>query len=294
MGTVATVQIVGHRTGDGDPAEATERAFGWFHRVEQCCNRFDETSEARRLVCSSGVATKVSPILFELVQFALALAQETDGAFDPTVGRRMEQRGFNRDYRTGVAVSSGTDEADKVTYRDVEIDAETRTITLRQPLVLDLGAVAKGLAIDMAARELEPFEHFAVDAGGDLYLGGRNEHEEPWGVGIRHPREDGMLLDVLRVSNGAVCTSGDYERQSDRPGVGHHIMDPRTGGSAERAISATVLAPTAMLADGLATAAFVLGPIEGLQLLERHGLDGLIVSQRMERHRTAGYSPVVM
>lgn len=290
MGTVATVQIVGHRSGDADPVEATERAFAWFHRVEQCCSRFDETSEARQLSRSSGVATRVSPMLFEAVQFALALAEDTDGAFDPTVGHRMEQRGFHRHYRTGEAVSSGIGGVHPVTYRDIELDAAAQTITLRQPLVLDLGAVAKGLAIDMAVRELEPFEHFAVDAGGDLYLGGRNEVDEPWSVGIRHPREDGMLLDVLTVSDAAVCTSGDYERRSDLPGVGHHLMDPRTGVSADRAISATVLASTAMLADGLATAAFVLGPIEGLQLLERHGLDGLIVSQSMERHRTAGYA----
>lgn len=290
MGTVATVQIVGRGAEENQLDDATERAFTWLHRVEQCCNRFDETSEARQLSRSTGVATPVSPMLFEAVQFALALAEDTGGAFDPTIGRLMERRGFNRDYRTGMAISSDVDAAPAVTYRDVVLDAEARTIALRRPLVLDLGAVAKGLAIDMAARELAPFEHFAVDAGGDLYLGGRNEDDEPWSVGIRHPREDGTLLDVLKVSNAAVCTSGDYERQGSVPGAGHHIVDPRTGQAADRAISATVLAPTAMLADGLATAAFVLGPVEGLQLLERHGLEGMIVSGTMARHATAGYA----
>lgn len=290
MGTVATVQIVGRGADENQLDDATERAFTWLHRVEQCCNRFDETSEARQLSRSTGVATPVSPMLFEAVQFALALAEDTGGAFDPTIGRLMERRGFNRDYRTGMAISSDVDAAPAVTYRDVVLDAEARTIALRRPLVLDLGAVAKGLAIDMAARELAPFEHFAVDAGGDLYLGGRNEDDEPWSVGIRHPREDGTLLDVLKVSNAAVCTSGDYERQGSVPGAGHHIVDPRTGQAADRAISATVLAPTAMLADGLATAAFVLGPVEGLQLLERHGLEGMIVSGTMARHATAGYA----
>lgn len=290
MGTVATVQIVGRGADENQLDDATERAFTWLHRVEQCCNRFDETSEARQLSRSTGVATPVSPMLFEAVQFALALAEDTGGAFDPTIGRLMERRGFNRDYRTGMTISSDVDAAPAVTYRDVVLDAEARTIALRRPLVLDLGAVAKGLAIDMAARELAPFEHFAVDAGGDLYLGGRNEDDEPWSVGIRHPREDGTLLDVLKVSNAAVCTSGDYERQGSVPGAGHHIVDPRTGQAADRAISATVLAPTAMLADGLATAAFVLGPVEGLQLLERHGLEGMIVSGTMARHATAGYA----
>jgi FAD:protein FMN transferase len=148
--------------------------------------------------------------------------------------------------------------------------------------------VAKGLAVDMAARELEPFEDFAVDAGGDLYLGGRNPRGELWSVGIRHPRADRELLGVIRVSNCAVCTSGDYERA--RPGAsgGHHILDPRTREPADGVASVTVVAPTAMLADTLGTAAFVLGPVDGIRLLEQHGVDGLIVSPTLQRYATRG------
>src|SRR5579871_6069718 len=117
------------------------------------------------------------------------------------------------------------------TYRDVQIDAERRTITLRRPLTLDLGAVAKGLAVDTAARELNTFRDFAIDAGGDLYLGGCNPQGAPWSVGIRHPRRPGELIDSLRVSGKAVCTSGDYERvapgDGDADSGGHHIVDPR-------------------------------------------------------------------
>ena len=103
-------------------------------------------------------------------------------------------------------------------------------MTLHRPLLLDLGAVAKGLAIDMAARELQPFENFAIDAGGDLYFGGCNAAGEPWSVGIRHPRGDG-LLDTLRVSDAAVCTSGDYERRhrcgTSHPGSAHRRAGQR-------------------------------------------------------------------
>jgi thiamine biosynthesis lipoprotein len=90
------------------------------------------------------------------------------------------------------------------------------------------------------------------------------------------------------VSNAAVCTSGDYERRSACEDDGHHILDPRAGVSAGDVASATVVAPTAMAADALATAAFVLGPTEGIRLLERQGVDGLIVSPRLERHATRG------
>jgi thiamine biosynthesis lipoprotein len=107
-------------------------------------------------------------------------------------------------------------------------------------------------------------------------------------VGIRHPREAGALIETLHVSDAAVCTSGDYERVSPDGDAGHHIMDPRTGRAATTLASVTVVAPSAMVADALATAAFVLGPAEGLDLLERSGVEGLMVSPTLERVRTRG------
>jgi thiamine biosynthesis lipoprotein len=105
-------------------------------------------------------------------------------------------------------------------------------------------------------------------------------------VGIRHPRRDRELIASLRVSNQAVCTSGDYERHA--PDGGHHILDPRTGRSAHTVASATVVADGALLADALATAAFVLGPKDGIDLLNRMGVDGLIVTPELERYETRG------
>lgn len=264
---------------------AIDRAFAWFRDVEACCSRFDSDSELMQLTRHVGSAVGVSDLLFEAARFALAVAEETDGAFDPTIGHAMEKRGFNREHRTGALVESHVDTPRDVTYRDVICNPDGKTITLLRPLVLDLGAVAKGLAIDMAARELLPFRDFAIDAGGDLYLGGRNPDGELWSVGIRHPRLDGQLIDVLRVTDKAVCTSGDYERKTDE---GHHILDPRTGTAAQGTASATVVAPTAMLADAVATAAFVLGPVAGIELCDSLGLEGLILTANLDRHETNG------
>jgi len=295
MGTIVTIHVVGHGADDqrtGQTEETVERAFGWFRRVEACCTRFDAESEVMRLISNVGVPVRASDILYEAVQFALAVAEESGGAFDPTVGFPMETRGFNQEYRTGQIVHTALEPGGAVSYRDVRVNPDRKTIALLRPLVLDLGAVAKGMAIDMAARELEPFENYAIDAGGDLYLAGCNPDGEPWSVGIRHPRHDQGLLDFLRVSDMAVCTSGDYERRSAGETDGHHILDPRTGASANTVASATVIAPTAMSADGLATAALVLGPTHGIRLLERQGVDGLIVSPTLERYATQGLSGV--
>jgi thiamine biosynthesis lipoprotein len=286
MGTLVTIHVV--RSGSEAGADAAiDRAFGWFHEIEERCTRFNERSELMQLTAQAGAAAPASAILYEAVQFALMVAEITGGAFDPTVGHRMEARGFNREHRTGDIVRNACTPDDDVTYRDVQLDPDRRTITLRRPLTLDLGAVAKGLAVDTAARELEPFRDFAIDAGGDLYLGGSNEQGAPWSVGIRHPRNERELIASLRISNQAVCTSGDYERRTPG-GDAHHILDPRTGASTHAVASATVVASGAMLADALATAAFVLGPEEGIKLLNRMGVEGLIVTPELERFETRG------
>ncbi len=280
MGTLVTIHVV--RPGD-DADSAIDRAFGWFHEIEARCTRFDPQSELMQLTTQAGVAVPASAILYEAVRFALMVAEESGGAFDPTVGHRMEARGFNREHRTGDIVRTAIAIADDVSYRDVELDPDRQTIRLLRPLALDLGAVAKGLAVDTAARELEPFQDFAIDAGGDLYLGGSNPQGAPWTVGIRHPRQDRALIESLSVSNQAVCTSGDYERKT-------HILDPRTKTIADKVASATVVAPSAMLADALATAAFVLGPEDGIQFLNRHEVEGLIVTPDLKRYETGGLS----
>lgn len=271
MGTVVSIEV-------DAPEDAVERAFEWFRQVEACCSRFDAASELRQLTAGTPVAA--SPILFEAVRFALLVAEETDGAFDPTIGSRMAARGFNRHYVT--RETSDAPGSDDVSFRDVVLDANDRTILLRRPLTLDLGAVAKGLAVDAAARELQPFRNFAIDAGGDIYFGGCNRQGEPWRAGVRHPRLRDELVDRFNVSDRAVCTSGDYER-------GAHILDPRDGATAQAVASATVVAPSAMLADALATAAFVLGPEPGIALLTRMGVEGLIVTPDLERYRTLGF-----
>jgi thiamine biosynthesis lipoprotein len=286
MDTMVSIRTVGR-----DDPDAVERAFDWFHRIEAACSRFDRGSEVQRLASCAGEPVGVSEILFATAQFALALAEETDGAFDPTVGRRMEQLGFDREYRTGERVTSFVGDDGPVSFRDVHADNDSRTLMLDKPVVLDLGAVAKGFAIDMAARELQSIESFAIDAGGDLFLAGRNEDDAPWTVAIRDPRDANATIAVLEASNAAVCTSGDYLRRNDHGE--HHIIDPRTGAPTHEIISATVIAPLAMVADGLGTAAFVLGAERGIALLERHGVEGLLVTSTLEHHRTRGAQQVL-
>ena len=276
MGTLVTIDVC-----RSQETAAIDRAFEWFFEIEACCTRFDPGSELMQLCRHVGVAVPVSAILFESVQFALEVARETGGAFDPTIGHAVCRRGFDREHRSGERVEPGIAPDPRATYQDVQLDPERRTITLLRPLILDLGAVAKGLAIDTAAREMQPSVDFSIDAGGDLYLGGRDPEGDPWRVGIQHPHRKDALIDALVLSNQAVCTSGTYER-------GAHVLDPRTGSPVTSVASCTVVASSAMVADALATAAFVLGPAEGIALLDRMGVAGQIVTSELQRFETPG------
>jgi thiamine biosynthesis lipoprotein len=275
MDTWVNVQVVSDQPREvAEPA--VQRALAWFETVERICTRFDPTSEVMQLLRHVGRRVRVSTLLFEVAAFAMDLAEQTGGAFDPTVGATLEQLGFNVNYRTGKEVRSEV--AADASYADVQLDRRARTITLRRPVVLDLNAVAKGLAIDLAVQELRDYPDLCVEAGGDVYVRGRNAAGELWHVGIQHPRAEGLLARTLRVTDVAVCTSGDYERRSPGPSATPHILDARTHRPVTDLASVTVVAPTAMAADGLSTAAMVLGRERGLQLLEDQGVGGLLIS----------------
>ena len=276
MDTWVNIQVVSDQ-----PRQAIEptvqRALAWFETVERICTRFDPSSEVMQLIGHVGRPVRVSTLLFEVAAFALDLAKQTNGAFDPSIGATMEQLGFATNYRTGEVVNSQVD-AHSGDFHDVRLDRRARTITLRRPLVLDLNAVAKGLAIDLAVQELRPYPDFCIEAGGDLFVRGHNAAGEHWHVGIQHPRAEGLLARALHLSDVAVCTSGDYERRAPGGGAEGHILDARTRQPVTDLASVTVVAPTAMAADGLSTAAMVLGGARGLEFLNDQGVRGLLVA----------------
>lgn len=287
MGTVVTAHVVGQSRRTTSREESARRALRWFERIERACSRFDPDSEVNRATARVGEAVRVSDELYQTVAFALAAAQVTNGAFDPTVGQALELAGFNREYRTGREIHTSIAES-QVSYRNVFVDADEKTLTVDAPLVLDLGGVAKGLAVDLAARELlgDGFENFVIDAGGDLYLAGHNANDEPWSVGIRHPRDPSAIIETICVSDVGVCTSGDYEQHTNAGGITHHIIDPRTRRSTDYAASVTVMADSTMPADALSTAAFVMEPRNAIELFRQEQVQGIIFTPTLERFAT--------
>ncbi len=158
--------------------------------------------------------------------------------------------------------------------------------------MVDLGGVAKGYAVDQAINILKKhgISSGAVNAGGDMYLLGQHP-QRPWRIGIQHPREQKGTLATVEIRDKAVVTSGDYERFFEEGGRRyHHIFNPSTGMPARRCQSVTVLADSVALGDALATALFVLGPHEGLKLIEQYpGTETLIIAADGTPHASPGW-----
>jgi thiamine biosynthesis lipoprotein len=289
MDTVFTLQLGGDEASSESLTRRGREALELVRDVERTCSRFDARSELAALSSRYDTPTVVSPLLFELLSLAVALAEASDGAFDPTVGRAVAALGFTREWTSQLPRPLPPPVGGS--WRDVVLDATTRTVTLTAPVHLDLGALAKGFAADLVVQALADAPHCSVNAGGDVRCHGTHPDGRPWRVGIRDPQVPTALIAVAELRSGAVCSSGSYERHvGDR--TQHHLIDPQTGTSARGYVSVSVAAPTAVIADGLATAAFVMGPSAAPQWLEAQGADALLIREdgHLTTISTAGYA----
>ena len=179
----------------------------------------------------------------------------------------------------------------RVGYRHVAADA-ARIAFERPGMALSLDGIAKGYILDRVVEQATAAGAAGVlaDGGGDIAAGEGEVAGTGWPVGVEHPREPGTVLGTIEVRHQGVATSGDYMRAYTADLRHHHIVDPRTGSSPGHASAATVVARSAMDADALATAAMVLGPVHGIELLERvDGAEGLIVTKDLDLVRSAGF-----
>lgn len=236
-------------------------------------------------------ATVVPRELAAIVQRAGEISRLTAGAFDITyagVGRLwdFESRPASVPNDSEIAAALAF-----VGWDRIAVDDAAGTVTLPAGMRIGLGGIAKGYGVDRAMQVLldHGVEHAIVNAGGDLKALGRNG-AAPWEIAVKHPRDREQLVALLRVSNVAMVTSGDYERFFEHEGRRyHHILDPRTGRPGEGAMSATVLAPSAEFADALATALCVLGPGRGLPLVESLArVEAIVIDMAGDPHASSG------
>ncbi len=238
-----------------------------FSTIDLLAEDFDHRSMDGSIACVNRAAGKeptvVSADAFALVQRALHFGAMSNGVFDISIGAVTTTPFY---YRQKTSVDKSL-----VDYRKVSLDIKKQTIFLpSKGMALDLGGLAKGSIIDAAAEKirLTGVPAAMVEASGDFFCYGKRV----WRVGVQDPRSD-SLLGVIEVQNAGVCGSGDYyqyeESSEQGGGRNHHILDTTKLTSAHKSIAVTAIAPTAELADALATTLFIMGPVKGLVFLEK-------------------------
>ena len=229
-----------------------------FAIEEDRFSRFRSGSELSRVNATAGSWTTVSQAFASLILFALDQAAATDGLFDPTVLRAMEAAGYDRDLGEVIQAARGALHPPVACGRWAEVELDARCLRLPNDVGLDLGGVAKGWTVDLAAeRALDAgLPWVLVSAGGDLRIAGESP---PLEIEVEDPDEPGRALASLRLQGGAIATSS-IRRRSWGPGL-HHVIDPRTGAPSVAGVAqATVWGPTCAAAEIASTVALLEGP----------------------------------
>jgi thiamine biosynthesis lipoprotein len=270
MGTQFAIKIWSPPGRQPAASMAIHSALDQVADLEDKISSWSTDSETGRINQSAGQAVApISPELRELLEISHRWARRTNGAFDVTGGPLFELWNEAREKGAPPSKEAVEQNLNLVDYRMVELGDRGAKLT-RAGMKLGFGSIGKGFAADLAATTLkgQGFTHFIIDAGGDLLVSG-SRNGQPWKVGVRHPRGSDLLATVS-ISNRAIATSGDYEQflmiEGKRYG---HIIDPRSGWPVNRVSSVVVTASNAADADALATALSVMGPEEGIALVEK-------------------------
>jgi thiamine biosynthesis lipoprotein len=280
MGTGYVVKLAGATPGAARLEALRADVQAALDGVDRGMSLYRPQSELMRLNRQpASLPLALSRGLFEVLAAGQRVAELSQGAFDVTVAPLVDAWGFGPSKRREVpaadAVQSGRAAVD---YRSLRLDAQQRTASKAHGMLqADLGGIAKGYGVDLAARAIEALglEDYMIEVGGEVRTRGRNAAGQPWQIGIEEP--DAVPQRARRVvplSGRAMATSGDYRIYFEQAGRRYsHEIDPRSAAPIAHGLaSVTVIADDCMAADALATALIVLGPQAGWALAQRQGL----------------------
>lgn len=293
MGTAWTVRVV-PRGPQVDAAAIRRLVETALAEVDEAMSAYRPDSAVSRFNATDSTDWVALPAsLVAVVAESQRIHALTGGAFDITVAPLVRLWGFGpAEPRERPPSEAEIAEAlARCGSAQLEVRLDPPALRKRLPaLTLDLDAIAPGYAVDLLAARLAEsgVQDYMVEVGGELRVRGRSARRGPWRIGIERPQEQGRsVARVIELGEMAVSTSGDYRDYFEAGGRRYsHTLDPRTGRPVTHALaSVTVLRPTAMEADGLATALSVLGPGAGFELAERMGWAALFVERGADGFR---------
>jgi thiamine biosynthesis lipoprotein len=219
----------------------------------------------------------------QLIAKGIELARQSNNLFDPAAGKMIALWGFHTDDRPNDVPPPSDSEITalvKANPRMTQLKLEGNQLSSPNPAIeIDVGGYAKGYAVDQAIDLLHSMgiDNAIVNAGGDLRAVG-SKGGKPWRIGIRHPRQPGVIASLETRGDESVFTSGDYERYFIYQGKRyHHIIDPRSGRPARGSSSVTIVCNDATTADAAATAVFIAGPSQWRETAKAMGIDDVML-----------------
>ncbi len=275
-------------TADSVIAQAAfNEAESLFHSHERVLSRFQTQSELSQLNRCSGKRTVVSPLLYEPLSQALAMAELTAGLFDPTILNGLQGAGYIRSFELlQLTVPSPTPAAYPTTagnWQDIILNPIERSVFQPRGLQIDLGGIAKGYTAQKAVALLGEWGPCLVDAGGDITAGAAPSGSEGWPIAVNssracEPRDD---LFNLYLANASLATSGiDHRFWQHNGRTQHHLIDPKTSQPASTdLLTVTIWAKSAAVAEAWATAAIILGAESGTNTLVDREIPAALITQ---------------
>ena len=286
LGTIIKIII---DQGDGPEAQnVADSAFDEIDRIEKLMSFYNPLSEVS-VLNRQGFFENVSIDLQNVLRRAKFYHELTDGFFDVTIAPILKDQ--ERLSQSNKMKPDSEYEDSSTLIGSDGINLENGSVRFhKKGMGINLGAIAKGYAVDMAAEKLrgKGVKRAIIDAGGDIRVIGGKSDTEPWRIGIRDP-EKKEIESIIELTNYSVATSGTYHRHIN------DIIDPHSARPAEGIYRTTVLAENAMDADALSTAVYTAGKDRGLELIERiNGSEALILMRDGERLKTSGWSEITL
>ena len=243
-------------------------------RIEKLISSWDDNSQTSEINRNAGTKpVKVDKELFDLIERAIGISKLTDGAFDISYASMDRIWKFDGSMTKMPSKEEITASVEKVGYKNIVLDKKNNTVFLKlEGMKIGFGAIGKGYAADNAKDLLilKGVTSGIINASGDMNTWGKQPNGNEWKVAITNPMDKNKVFALLPITNGAVVTSGNYEKYVNFNGKRYtHIIDPRTGYPSTGIVSVTVFAPKAELADALATSVFVMGKEAGLDRINQ-------------------------
>lgn len=290
LGTVVEIQI--RETDETKANDVLSKAFEEIKRIDNLFTTFNEESPVWKINNSTDTIISIDAEIYKLLVLCDSVYKISKGCFDVSIDKLWKAWGFDTQ-NFDLPEKSEIELALEFSGWDkLKLLGDNKIMKIKN-VGLNFGAVAKGYAVDKATDVLKNFgiTSALINAGGDVKVIGDN-----WKVGIQHPRDKKDLADVVKLSDNSIATSGDYEQYFEVDGKRyHHILNPKTGYPSTGIQSVSIINKSNAFADALATAVFVMGLKDGMELIEQlDDSEAMIIDEKGQKHYSSGFKNFIV